>query len=92
MSSEETNIAVLQNQLKNLQKQVTQDERKYAYRFNESKKDFDSAIENLGKRTDAIEARIRTGRGIFIGIFFTLGTIGFAAADKISNAIIKYFG
>lgn len=90
--SEESDIAVLQNQIKNLQKQVEKDERSYTFKINEARKSFDSSIQALEGRADSIEARIRTGRGIFIGIFFTLGTIGFTAADKISSAIMKYFG
>jgi hypothetical protein len=88
--SEESDIAVLKEQLESLRMQVAKDEIAHSAELRAAKKDFGKKLDTLSTALRDIQAKIRTGRGIFIGIFFTLGTIGFAAADKISAAIMKW--
>jgi len=85
--SSAVDLAVLHKQVEYLEKELRENEQHYKKQLDQITQETRRRIAALEEKSNLLESRIRLGKGVFIGIFFTLGGLGLVAFDKV-RAII----
>lgn len=80
--ADKAEVAVLQVKIQHLEARLQSDAADYEERIAQMEAEFRRRLKALEARSDELEARIRLGKGIFIGVVLTLGSLGAIAFDR----------
>ncbi len=86
MYTNETSIKLLSKEVQYLRERVESDENGYR----ERKIEMEDRIQTLERYIAKLESRLTLGRGVFLGLSFTVGSIIFTMWDKLRDNIIRW--